>query len=97
VDALCNSLEPLLTVKHPNGLQPRVSISAETPERLEEILSGLKKMRRPLIEAGMQVCVTLGKSPIYLRYPLILDAYFDLPKKDWQALILARHNGGGRG
>jgi hypothetical protein len=67
IGALCNSLELLLAVKNPSNLQLTNEVSATTTARLEEILDGLKKMRRRLIAARMKVRVTAGAQAVRLR------------------------------
>lgn len=78
VDILCNSLEQLLTVKDPRGLQLTSCIYDAWPSRLEAVLIALKGLRRQLIGVGMEVSVTCGLSTALEHYPQNLDAYFNL-------------------
>jgi len=92
IGALCNSLELLLAVKNPNNLQLTIAVSAVAPSKLEDILGELKKMRRRLITAGIEVRVTTGAQFVHPGYPTTLDAHFGLTRKDWQARVLAHRS-----
>jgi len=92
-DVLCNSLEPLLSIKNPVGFRLELVISANAPKRVEEILAALKRFRRQLMAAGMEVRVTCGTTfYLHQEYPSSLDLYFDQSKKEWLATV-AEHRG----
>lgn len=93
VNALKKSIESLLAIQNPRGLQLEIQIQALEEHRVEDTLAALKSTHTRLLKTGMRVrviCCPFGG--MHTKFPTDLGLFFVQSKKEW-AKKVAKHRG----